>query len=336
LEHEARVQHVVAKTPVKSLDWQKDDLVDFLNGEIRWSSDGTETAPSVRRVFSFPFDQTIVSPTGRYLVVYAERGTKALLLENGKLLRELNRSYYHAPDFDYPVALGSLPGGRDIVVHCPDQYNVLHIDDAKTGLRLTSGPRSPIDVFHSHLSISPDGRHLLVAGWVWHPYGTCMVFDLQQALADPTALDGRGLVAPYDAVDAEVESACWLDSDRVVMAASPEEPLDGDVTDILAPGQIGVWSISTASWLHRTTIDYRIGTMIAAGDRVVALHDHPRLVDPATGVVLAEWVDIAAGAKSGSFGVTHIPTPITALHPDGRRLAIAQPHGIAIIHLPTH
>jgi hypothetical protein len=52
--------------------------------------------------------------------------------------------------------------------------------------------------------VSPDGRHLLTAGWVWHPYGVGWVFDLRQAIADPSLLDGRGIVALHDAVDAEV------------------------------------------------------------------------------------------------------------------------------------
>jgi hypothetical protein len=62
---------------------------------------------------------------------------------------------------------------------------------------------------------------------------------------------------------------------------------------------------------------------------------HPRLVDLVTGTVIGEWPDIAVSSKSGSYGVTHVPAPVVALHPDQRRLAIAQPDHIAVIHLPT-
>jgi hypothetical protein len=58
------------------------------------------------------------------------------------------------------------------------------------------------------------------------------------------------------------------------------------------------------------------------------------MVDPATGAILVEWPDVDAGRKGGSFGVTHVPTPVTALHPDGPRLAIAQPKAIAVLGLP--
>jgi hypothetical protein len=47
-----------------------------------------------------------VSPSGRYQVLYAERGTKGLVLEHGAILREIDRSFYHADAYDYPAALG--------------------------------------------------------------------------------------------------------------------------------------------------------------------------------------------------------------------------------------
>jgi hypothetical protein len=329
------VQYIATRRHVTALAWDGDDLVDLADGPDRWSPDGTVDRPRIRRALGSAFDHATVSASGRFQAVYAERGTSAVLLRDGEPVRELSRDDDHSEDFDYPIALGALPDGREVVVHCPDAYNVLQIDDAESGQRLTGGPRTPSDIFHSRLSISPDGRHLLMAGWYWHPYGVAMVFDLQPALADPSALDDRGIVSLFEAVAAEVESACWLDSDRVAIATTADEPPHGDDPNALRPGQLGVWSIGAARWLHRTTIGFRIGTMVRCGDRIMALYGHPRLVDPATGDVVAEWADVDAGAKSGSFGVTHVPTPITALHPDGTRLAVAQPDRIAVLHLPA-
>ncbi|QIS12256.1 hypothetical protein [Nocardia arthritidis] len=241
-----------------------------------------------------------------------------------------------AEDFDYPITLGALPDGREVVVHCPDEYNVLQIDDAETGRRITEGPRSPTDVFHSRLSISPGGRYLLVAGWVWHPYGIAMIFDLAAAAEDAKVLDGPG-VLPLDAIYAEVESACWLDDDRVAVAASNDDPLDNkdSDSDVLGPGQLGIWSVGSARWLHRSTVTHPVGTMIACGARIMSLHGHPRLIDPGSGRLLAEWPDVDAGAKDSSYGVTHIPTPVAAAHPNGTRLAIAQQDHIAILNLES-
>lgn len=120
-------------------------------------------------------------------------------------------------------------------MHCPDAYNVLEIEELATGRRLTTGTRRPVDVFHFRLAVSPNGRHLLSAGWLWHPVGTVEVYDLVAALHDPTVLDQRS--ALWRQVDASVEAACWLDPDRLLVVGHPdEEPFDGDDASLLAPG----------------------------------------------------------------------------------------------------
>ncbi|MFF7752213.1 hypothetical protein ACFZCP_23835 [Streptomyces sp. NPDC007971] len=126
--------------PVRSLVWQGDDLVDPVGGRA-WNPAGVE-----RRISSGHgpgFDTCMVSPSGRYSVVRAERGTKALLLEGKRVVRELTRSPHHAEDFDYPVALGALRDGREILVHCPEDYAVLQVEDVASGQRLTTGHVRP-------------------------------------------------------------------------------------------------------------------------------------------------------------------------------------------------
>jgi hypothetical protein len=316
----------------QSLVWDGDDLVDVVGGR-RWGPDGVEHVGSV--VHEFPFDRSVSSPSGRFTVVYIERGTEALLIEGDRLVRELDRSDEHAEDFDYPVALGVLRDGREVLVHCPDRYDVLEIEDAESGERLTVGDRSPRDVFHSRLAVSPGGTHLLSAGWLWHPYGIVEVFDLDDALTDPAVLDGRGVLPLDPGTDAEVVSACWLDGDRLAVATG-EEFLDDEETPALGPQELGVWSLSEKRWVHRNRVDFSIGTLIPRGDTVVSLYGHPRLIDVTTGVSMAEWPAVEVSLRDGSYGVTHIPTPVAALHPDGTRLAVAQRESIAIIDLPRH
>jgi len=315
----------------QSLAWDGDDLVDLVGGGRRWGPDGVEQPASF--IHGFPFDRSVVSPSGRYSVVYTERGTKALLFDGDQLVRELNRSYYQADVFDYPVTLGALQDGREVLVHCPDEYNILEIEDAESGEWLTDGERDPKDVFHSRLAMSPGGTHLLSAGWVWHPHGVVEVFDLTSALTDPALLDGQGVLPADPGIAGEVASACWLDDDRLAVA-TVGEPRDGEETPALGPGELGVWSLSAGGWIHRSKVDFCIGTLIARGDTVVSLYGHPRLIDVTTGVVVAEWPTVKVPQRDGSYGVTHIPTPVAALHPDGTRLAVAQPDTIAVITLP--
>jgi hypothetical protein len=110
------------------------------------------------------------------------------------VVRELNRSYYQAAKYRYPVALFTMQDGRTGLVHCPFEYNRLDVEDALTRRLLTVG-ESPerADIFHSRLMVSPSGRYLLSAGWVRHPVDVVVVYDLHhQALADRSVLDSYG------------------------------------------------------------------------------------------------------------------------------------------------
>ncbi|WP_234344171.1 hypothetical protein [Streptomyces sp. NRRL F-5123] len=317
----------------RSLAWQGDDLVSWTAGGRRWGPDGTEGAAEF--FWGFPFDAATVPAPGPYRVVYQERGTKGVLLEGRRVVRELNRSFSHATSFDYPVALGRLGDGRDVVVHCPDEYHTLQIEDARSGERLTAGAREPEDVFHSRLGLSPDGRHLLSIGWFWQPFGTAQVFDTAQALADPATLDGEG-VLPCEAVTGgEVSAGCWLDADRLVLATGREEWYSPDEEPEALPVlHLGVWSVSGRRWLHRSPVPEPGVLLLPRGDQVVTLHGHPRLLDTVTGRVLAQWPDVAVPTKSLCYSRKSHLTPVAALHPDGSRLAVVQAEGIAVVTLP--
>jgi hypothetical protein len=325
------VESIPVKATPKALVWQGDELVSECGRH--WGRDGVER----KAVFawSFPFDAGITSASGRYSAVYQERGTKGVLLERERLVRELNRSYYQARNSDYPLALGTLGDGREVVVHCPDEYNVLQIEDAASGERLTAGSREPQDVFHSRLSLSPDGRYLLAVGWFWHPFGIAMVYDTALALTDPATLDGEGLLPSAAVTSGEVTAGCWLDVDRLVLATGAEGWSEEEES-ALPPRHLGVWSVSEERWLHRNPIaDAEPGVLLLPrGDHVISLLGHPRLLDTATGRLVAEWPEVGVPAKATCFGVSHVPSPVAALHPDGTRLAIAQSESIALITLP--
>lgn len=287
---------------------------------LAWRGD-TPFDPS-ERFSPRPGDRAVFH--GDFTVVYPERGTSARVFEGDVLLREIPRAEYHAEDYDYPVAIGSVDG-RDVLVHCPQEYNRLEVDDLRTGERLTAGERALEDRFHSRLSISPDGRHLLVAGWVWHPYGIVQVFDLRRALDEPGHLDGDGLLSMSPCLDAEVASACWLDADRVAVATNEETLRDEDddgVPDVDVQ-TLAVWSLSQARWTSVARTPEALGTIFArSGEEVLALHGHPRLLRVATGEVTAAWPEVEVPTRDGAFGVTHLESAVAAVNADGR-MAVA-------------
>ena len=315
---------------VKSLRWEGDALVDDVRGGERLSLDGTVSGARV--FWAYAFDGAITAPSGRFTVLYTRLGTKAVVAEGARLLRELDRSYYCANAYEYPVCLFALPDGREVVAHCPDEYNRLEIEDLETGERLTVRPDGDArDVFHSRLRASPDGRRLLSAGWRWHPYGVLDVFDVEEALRHPANLDDWS-PATYDVIDAEVESACWLTSDLVAVTTSPEEPLGGEDPEALGPSEIGVLSLADSRWVSRAPKPEPLGTLEPFGEQLLSLYAHPKLVDPATGEVVAAWPEIASGTQDSSIVKPEQIAPV-AVDAANRRFAVADGTDVLIVEV---
>src|SRR5262245_16140267 len=101
---------------VRSLVWRGDELVDWVAGGRAFLLDGSTRERAVG--YSYRFDAATASPSGRDAVIYERLGTKGLLLREGNIVRELNRSFYHANVYEYPVCLFNLSSGREVIAHC--------------------------------------------------------------------------------------------------------------------------------------------------------------------------------------------------------------------------
>lgn len=319
---------------VQSLRWDGATLIDDVSGGRTLDLDGVVTDRKVNWAFSF--DRAVASPSGRFVALYQELGTKAIVTRERRVVRELDRSFYCADVYEYPICLFALRDGREVVAHCPNDYNRLEIDDLETGERLTvRDSHDAADVFHSRLRSAPDGRHLLSAGWVWHPYGVLDSFDVEEAIANPASLDEHRPFT-HDAINAEVESACWLNDDLIAIATSAEEPLDEDSPHEIGPDELGVWSISESQWRCRSKQPSpRLGSMVAFHDRILGLFEHPKLIDPFTGELLAEWPEIASGRQEGSI-VRHLDPRPPAFAGDQlhNRFAVADHEDVIVVDLP--
>jgi hypothetical protein len=162
---------------LSTLTWTNDCLIDWANSGRQYFANG-QVKELGSYYFAFSFDSAITSEDGIYSVIYKKLGTKGLLLKKGQILREINRSYYQAEVYEYPIAFAKLKEGRNILIHCPEDYCRLDFDEVETGNRLTNHiDRKPSDFFHSRLEVSPDNRKLLSKGWAWHP------FDFVEVLA---------------------------------------------------------------------------------------------------------------------------------------------------------
>ncbi len=326
----------LAATGARALAWAGGELYDVAAGWMRFPLDGS---PPERRHTGYgpSFDAAVVAPKGDLVALVESTGTKGLLLEStGRLVRELDRSYYHASAYRYPLALFTLPDGRTGLVHCPKQYNRLEIEDAWTGESLTAGPeREPDDVFQSRLAVSPSGRYLLSAGWLWHPWGCLVAFDLRQALADPRALDRvrSDVLDIRGVIQAEVSGACFV-GDDIVLSTSSEES-DPEEPDDLAPNLLARWSTTQRRYVWRRQLEETAGDLQPFGGGVLSLYRHPRLYDAASGELVARWPDVATGAADSSIvwdKASSGPARIAVDEPN-RRFAVTDGERIVVIRL---
>jgi hypothetical protein len=331
---------------IQSLVWAGDDLVDWVGGGYRFHPDGSVSSNVVN--YAYTFDRAVGSPNGTYAVIFTERGTKGLVLKDefpgstdwrhlgARILRQINRDFYHANHYDYPVALGRLWDGRDILVHCPDSYTHLEIEEVDSGRRLTAREPHQADFFHSRLQISADGHYLLSAGWVWQPLDVLLVFDLQAVLSDPTTLDGHGVMDPT-ACAAEVEFAAFDGNHHLLVMGSAEAEQFDDDPEALGQSQLGRWSLEYGRWETRVSLAEPVGILMPMGTHAIGFYEHPKLIDVTTGDISHRWTDLRTGRHGGSYGVVppqgENATPPLALDPLKSRFAVADATGVAAIQL---
>jgi len=317
---------------VRSLTWHDDVLVDWVCGGTVFDLEG-RTQPSTRH-FAYDFDAALSSPSGDYAIVYTRLGTKGLIVDTraGDVVREIDRSYYHASTYEYPIAIGRR-SGREILIHCPDQYCRLEIEDLRTGEFLTDDvPRDPPDYFYSRLAINPSGTLLLTAGWVWHPLDVVTLHSIDTALSGPRELDTE---ERSPRTRAEVTSAAFLDDTRVVVVTTrdplEEEEDPWDPTS-LEHGCVGVWDTTSGEYTAAVRTEEKVGTVWPVSDtHVMGFFEHPRLFDLATGRVVREWPDLPTGRQESSILRSIGPVPPIAIDAAKRRVAVATEREIRVI-----
>ncbi|MGO9492947.1 MAG: hypothetical protein ACLPZY_11730 [Terracidiphilus sp.] len=319
---------VIECPDVSPLAWDEDDLVEPMTGR-RIALDGR---PLPRRAFlvGYPFDRGLCfrGLDAFWTLAYDNRGTKAVLYKNWKEHRELNRSYYFAKAFDYPIALTSINNGRVVIVHCPNSYDTVEIEDAETGEVLGKKKSDEME-FHSRFSVSTDGRFLLSAGWFWHPLGGAWLCPVSAICGS----DGAHLKEVGFSYGAEIDDAAFLGDDHIVVSSTSgvvneEAPPSG-----LGPLQLGIWSIAESRWVSTAPLQEATGSIMPWKEWVISFHGHPKAIDLATGNVVHVWDQINSGRQIGSIELGEPPPPVMALNPRKGMFAVCDSKGIAVVSL---
>jgi hypothetical protein len=312
---------------VAVLVWDGDEICDPTSGR-RADLAGSPTPR--RLIMTYRFDKCVGvrAQNVHWTAVFTNRGTKGVLMKNGSVHRELNRSFYCAEAYDYPITLGIDRAGRAVVFHCPNSFDRLEIEDAETGQNFDSLKSRDME-FHSRLDLSADGRLLIDAGWFWHPWCGAAVFEM--TYAD----DGTFRFAKNTAFSAqnEIESVGFRGDTHLVVASASEHFGEEPASTGLRPKQLGLWSFGTRDWDLKLDVEEPMGLMMPWKDWVVSFFQSPKLIEIATGKITHRWDSIYSGKQRGPIELGDPPPPPLALDSLRGRFAVADSEKVTVVCL---
>ncbi|MDQ3750350.1 MAG: hypothetical protein M3367_15255 [Acidobacteriota bacterium] len=304
------------KRQVATLCWQGEFLVDYV-GINKYSLSGEIISRNVN--WTYRFDKAISSPDGKYSVILENYGTKGLILEDDRLIREINRSYYCAQSYEYPLTIFRSLNGRICLAHCPEEYNQIEIEDIETGERLTSD-RESHDFFQSRLQASPSGKYLLSAGWVWHPVDMVEVYDLEN-ISSPEHFN---LYHDETLNLFELNSATFAGNSIIAVTGNGEDNENDKY--------ICAYDIEKRSVLSKSKLNENAGNLMAVDEKyVVGFYECPKLINLRTGEILKKWKEISSGKQNSSINVQNEKCPPTAIDIERKRFAIADEDFIHVV-----
>lgn len=283
---------------LQTIDWFGGNIIDWVSAGQLYSLDGQQTQIA-KYHYAFSFDSSITSQDGKYAFIYKRLGTKGILLKNGELIREINRTYYYAETYEYPAAFITFDN-ETYLVHCPIKYCQLDFENVETGEIVSNiEGRNPSDIFHSRLSISPDNRYLMVCGWAWHPVDKVELFDIAECFNNPLLLDKSSLYPDFGTF---INSACFIDSNRVLIAASDEEPFDDEVPPLLPQKHITIWDFKKNKISNLVKVDGEFGNLFAINDKKAwDMFKFPKIIDIQSGEIENSLKDINSGEQNSSI-----------------------------------
>lgn len=296
-------QRTIEHAYTQTISWRKHDLVDWALGEQIYSSEKKQ--PGVTRHFSYSFDAAITSADGQYALLYTKLGTKGLLLKNGEMLREINRSYYHAETYEYPAVFLVAENGRTYLVHCPQVYCQLEFEDVETGEIITGiAGRTPADFFHSRLEVSPDNKWLISKGWVWQPMDMVVAYHIPSCMENPLLLDTCSLRPD---VTVEVNTAGFISNHEVLIGAIDGADLyDDEESAPLLPGQLAIWDLTTGSLSAVVTVNGPFGNLFPIDETYAwDFFRFPKVINYRTGEIIDQLEGFPASEQASSI-IHHI------------------------------
>jgi hypothetical protein len=322
------MQKNILKHSLSTISWIGDEIIDWSNPHETYSLSGAKKR-FYNYYLAFPFDSCVQSENSEYVFVFQKLGTKGLLMKNGKILREINRSYYQAHVYEYP-AIFLTHKDKTYLVHCPTQYCQLDFEEVETGNIVTNiKGRDPGDIFHSRLEISPDGKYLMSKGWVWHPLDIIQIYEIANCLENPALLDKLDFENPDAGV--EVCTASFIDDNKALLG-STAEVFDSEKQTPLLPNSFCIWNIPTNIFSTPITPAFEFGNLFAINTNLAwDIYKFPKIINLNTGEIEDKAEDVYSGEQRSSILHTSDKQPLYAFDKTRKSLAILQNDQITVL-----
>jgi hypothetical protein len=310
---------------LKTICWSNDAIIDWVSAGKLYPLDGKEK--QLKYYYPFNFDSSIISSDGQYAFIYQKLGTKGLLLKEGVILREINRSYYCANAYEYPAVFVTIKD-TTYLIHCPLECCRLDFEDVETGKLITDvSKRNPSDTFHSRLEINPGGTFLMSKGWLWHPLDIIEVFNIEECIKNPLLLDKSNL-SPN--VGTEVCTASFINSSKVIIGSS-DEVVDDDIIN-LPPKHIAVWDILSNQITNSVKVNGEFGNLFAINEEIAwDAFNFPKIINIKSGEVIDKEESVYSGQQKSSIINNSDKLPLVAFNRQTNQLAIASDDKVHIL-----
>jgi hypothetical protein len=321
--HKQVLQH-----SLQTISWLGDRVVDWASAGESYSVSGDKVQLQQYH-FGFNFDSAIHHEDGQYVFIYQKLGTKGLLIKDGEILREINRSYYHSNVYEYPAAFFT-DNGKAYLAHCPISYCQLDFEDVETGELVTNiAGRKPADIFHSRLEISSSGKSLMSKGWVWHPIDVINVYSIEDCFTNPLLLDK--LDFGYPDPGSEICTASFIDDTKILVGSSAEI-LDEEHLLNLSAKSFGIWNFKENSFSQCTTPAFEFGNLFAIDDTLCwDVYMFPKIINLHTGKIVDKDETVFTGKQKSSILFNMEQQPQIAFDAKRNRLAIKENDTVIIL-----
>lgn len=313
---------------LQTINWFQDKIVDWANAGTLYETNGQKSQLN-KYSFGFNFDCAINSKDGKYVFLYQKLGTKGLLIKDGEILREINRSYYQAHVYEYPATFLNHDN-KTFLAHCPTSYCQLDFEEVETGEIPTNfKQRKPSDIFHSRLEMSPNGKYLLSKGWVWHPIDVVQVFNIEDCFSNPMLLDKLDYSFPI--VGSELSTASFMDDSKILVGSSDEVIDDENLTNVPAKS-IAIWDLHDNKFSNQWTPSFEFGNLFSI-DKTLAwdIYKFPKIINLVTRQIVDKAEDVYSGEQKSSILFDIKKQPQISFDQERKRLAIKDNDRVVIL-----